>query len=96
MNKYEKALDRIAFNYGLSALDKQTNEIMDEKFNEDIGVLMELVERATPKKPKKYITPYNYIEFECPNCHTVTHTNFIRPYCGECGQALDWSEDDES
>lgn len=91
MNKYKEALlylsthkcNDCAFEGQLYALTEQ---------NKHQFILRELVEKATPKKPKKHITPYNYIEFECPNCNTVTHTNFIRPYCGECGQALDWGE----
>lgn len=38
---------------------------------------------------------FNVIEFTCPTCGKVTHTNFERNYCGECGQRLDWSEEDE-
>lgn len=45
MNKYQEALRRIAFNYGLSALDGDTNEIMDDKFNEDMRVIKELVDK---------------------------------------------------
>ena len=90
-NKYQEALEEL---YGELSFKAEcgfgTSECITKPLKE---TLQELVEKATPKKPKKHITPYNYIEFECPNCNTVTHTNFIRPYCGECGQALDWGEE---
>ena len=55
-----------------------------------------LVDKATPKKPIIINSPsYGYIEFECPNCHHITLSNFRRLYCGECGQKLDWGEDDD-
>ena len=39
----EKALNRICFNYGLNALDGETNEIMDMKFGEDVTLLKYLI-----------------------------------------------------
>ena len=43
------------------------------------------VEKQTPKKPKnREGTTYFY----CPRCDS----NNINEYCGDCGQALDWSD----
>lgn len=58
----------------------------------------ELVERATPKK----IIVGDEEELFCPNCMTnyriMTFSgecapNYENPFCGECGQALDWSDE---
>lgn len=89
MDKYKIALSN------LRLLERKykfetTNQVAPQVW---CDILEELVELATPKKVKKYITPYNYIEFVCPNCNKGTHTNFIRPYCGECGQRLLWEEE---
>ena len=64
MNKYEEALNRICFNYGLSALNGETNNTLDNNFNEDIKILMELVSKETPMKPI-----INSDQCECPHCH---------------------------
>lgn len=67
--------------------------------DKNLEVLEELAERATPKKPD-----VNINNGYCPNCHQAfglerTRQAMIRPYwlsyCPCCGQALDWSKDDE-
>jgi hypothetical protein len=94
MSKYQKALRRIAFNYGLSALDGDTNEIMDDKFNEDMKVIKELVDKETPMRVTKNI--------ECPVCGMYAqrvcrgvHTPAKRCVDEDCNQKLDWSVDDD-
>lgn len=86
MNKYQEALESIK---------EETTEIDEYDTSpkssfcycaEEVEVLQELVERATPKK-----LLYNgeYVSFcNCPNCKKVVpiHGN----YCPRCGQALDW------
>jgi hypothetical protein len=48
----------------------------------------ELVERGTPKKPT-FVE--SYPSGECPNCETSIGG---RNYCHNCGQAIDWSDDE--
>lgn len=96
MNKYQEALDKIenAAYYG------------GEK-GDNIELLQELVDRATPKKP---------IDDKCPHCgeETVTHDildqeldydyednmllsystiTYNNEFCYNCGQAIERSED---
>jgi len=54
--------------------------------------LYEYEEKSLPKKPieeKEY-----YGVGRCPNCGVV-FINKATNYCGNCGQALDWSVNDE-
>lgn len=60
--------------------------------------LQRLIDKATPKKPIQ--TVFNAF---CPNCKEALGKQFAidgingimcRQYCSNCGQALDWSEDE--
>ena len=81
MNKYQEALDRKVY---------VESEHYDEK---DINLLQELVDKATPKKP--YFLNYGGYQignWKCPICDGfVARDN----YCKYCGQALDWSDEDD-
>ena len=88
MNKYQKALDKI--------FDKCADTFY---IDNEIEELQELVDKATPTKPKFEATKIN--DETCPNCGNVCFTtetfgsNKIKittNYCKYCGQALDWSE----
>lgn len=70
---------------------------------EDLQTIKEALEKQIPKKPivKSYFCHYvNYQDFLCPYCrnHIILKVdgNFIagkkQQYCPNCGQALDWSE----
>ena len=99
MNKYYESLDFIVKNScpsHMSCKQCHMNKICNNLVKPHIDRLQELVERATPKKPIKseeqdirYVTKY-----ECPNCHQY-FTGKISKYCYHCGQALDWSEENE-
>lgn len=89
MNKYQEALDRIesAAYYG------------GEK-GDNVELLQELVDRATPKKPiVKIANGVRHID--CPNCDDGYSHNFIENkelndnYCSNCGQAFDWSNGEQ-
>ena len=86
----------MSYRKSLSYIARQLKNPNDSNAFKDME---ELVERATPKKPE--ITIYNGF---CPNCHQAfgferTRQAMLRPYwlsfCPVCGQALDWSEDNE-
>ena len=92
MSKYTEALSSIYFTMHNRVKPKTLGHCEDKNLEE----LEELVERATPKKPK--ITIHNGF---CPNCHNAfglerTRQAMLRPYwlsfCPVCGQALDWSK----
>lgn len=56
----------------------------------------EAVERQKPKKPED--VEYDYSYFICPVCGDgiyVSDDYEIHKFCLNCGQAIDWSEEDE-
>lgn len=89
MNKFEEALTFLR-SEDLTALDNANLELL--YFHLDN--IEELVDKATPKKPIIIPNNMNLLAYRCPVCVKRTYTNFRRNYCSECGQALDWSEDD--
>lgn len=66
----------------------------DEIYRKDIEALekaMEILEKQIPKAPKRGV---------CPNCNSrhIYAASFTKAdrfkYCGDCGQALDWSDNE--
>ncbi len=57
-----------------------------------IGVAIADMEKQIPKKPNE--EQKDCVEAtipRCPNCYSM----FIEKYCAKCGQALDWSEEND-
>lgn len=98
MNKYQEALD-----YAKKHLDSKQDL-------ERIGVLQELINKESPKKPhEKYYQiicgvddTMNCIDYHCPNCGKKVVSDIVNykykeyRYCYYCGQAIDWSDEDEN
>lgn len=86
MNKYQEAFDHINKNLDLETF----------KFNTILGIEMlsrieELVDKATPMKPKPLFIPIAYLPYRCPVCGTlVNHKKDKFNYCPNCGQKIDW------
>ena len=56
--------------------------------------LQELVDKATPKKPKNWKAERRLngkVEFNCPVCNKL-YTERVN-FCSSCGQSLDWDTD---
>ena len=73
---------------------KSVNNIDAElKFDEDMYLIDDLVDRAIPMKP---IFPgeNDFFLWECPSCNQDFISDSANNYCLNCGQALDWSEDE--
>lgn len=69
-----------------------------EEIKQLINEHFELVEKATPKKPIE--KPSFASGYKCPNCESNivlhgSHEICPTPCCSWCGQALDWSKEDE-
>lgn len=72
---------------------------------EGTKMLCEALEKQIPKKPVLLANDGFDIDQAatlcCPNCHEPIHSDFIRDkdfkpnHCRECGQMLDWSEDND-
>lgn len=82
MNKYQNSLDNF-----VKALNLFTNFKSMHEWKSD---LQELVDKATPKKPKNWTVRYRGIEFNCPVCNRL-YTERVN-FCSSCGQAIDWSK----
>ncbi|RGT63969.1 hypothetical protein DWX05_02070 [Coprobacillus sp. AF18-15LB] len=106
MNKYKKALKDVAN----ETVDGYYQPKTVEHFHsEDIGILRELVERATPKKPiKNKMGKISFLDklfgteatYTCPNCRNALLKHYMNErqetrYCWDCGQTLDWKGEDE-
>lgn len=91
MNRYRKAYERLK--------NKEYHYLSMDKVYEDIYVLGELVELATPTKPVDIQTPLVTWGL-CPNCRGEMNKLAGKPnrlligtrYCPDCGQRLDWSD----
>lgn len=60
-------------------------------YDEELEVVVEALEKQIAKKV--IVSPYNNMKY-CPICE-VSVTGMYFDYCVECGQKLDWSEEDD-
>ena len=79
MNKYQEVLNE------MYAVLNDSN-----RFHKQKDLLQELVDKATPKKPRKYTTN-GFDEFECDLCGDYINGS----YCHNCGQKIDWSGEEQ-
>ena len=96
MSEYKEALDELfmwAIN-GYCAL-----EVGSKKYNYLKETLYELINKSTPKKPLIQIDSeeFYFKIVKCPNCKKdiVLAIKDHQKYCRDCGQGLDWSDDNE-
>lgn len=90
MSKYTEALLDIRYVYAQSQKYKKL-----QKYNakRQLETLQELVDKATPKKP----TSEKEIFYLCPICKEFVGDEYDSDnYCHNCGQAIDWSVEDDS
>ena len=88
MNKYIKALEDIGLYWNSGYNVDGDTAIKD---------LKELVERATPMKTYNPLTQ-GFIDYECHKCNKYICSNERKrhiKFCPSCGQALDWSDNNE-
>ena len=89
MNKYQEALTTIK-----QYIWEASKETLNPNELEEIEVLQELIDKATPNKPieRHYEDEGEpeYIKVCCPAGCKVQVGNYYN-FCPECGQALDWS-----
>ena len=97
MSKYQEALDRLCMwaTNKYCALQVPNAEYKDLK-----ALLQELVDKATPEKPRKETFITGKSAYLCPTCQYALSSGkeYVSPtlrYCECCGQALDWSEENE-
>ena len=101
MKKYQEALNRILdddydFPHDFYGEDKATTK------ERDTDIMQELVDKATLKKPNIWGDGYDdkgqliYDMYDCPNCDKTYELDYEKyDYCPKCGQAIDWSDENE-
>lgn len=102
MNKYKEAIKR--FNQIVD------NEAYTDSFQDACKLAIETLEKSTPKKPKPSGYKPSKLDkwlfgsqktYVCPTCgnqclvRTAPNGRNENKYCYDCGQALDWSEENE-
>ena len=97
MNKYQEQLNQIIKEYyQLGDIIHDLYKYADYPDNIKCDLLKELVDKATPKKLHKKANLTNKI---CPTCYLIFSLDKYdrhekNNHCHNCGQALDWSEND--
>lgn len=87
MNKYKEAVERIK---------EECSKYHNFDIIDDFIALKELVEKATPKKyveRVEFVDEVKWMHASCPNCKEIIDEFGYYPYCPNCGQSLDWSEE---
>lgn len=101
MNKYQDALDDLEFKaiqHENTLKGTEWDDCAIEVQN-DVEALKKLVDRATPMKSRYEHAPEpsKAYKYDCPVCGCFLSMNYkIKEwkYCPECGQALDWSNEE--
>lgn len=93
MSKYTEALSSIYFTMHNRVKPKSLGHCEDKS----LEVLEELVDKATPKKPKNWKAERRIngkVEFNCPVCNRL-YTERVN-FCSSCGQRIDWSDNENA
>lgn len=100
MSKRTRLLSKLKYVYSHNA------KLVLDVSNDDIGLIIEGVEKQIAKKPVEKYTRYDFNgEYDgdfckCPNCKNEIIDGFnldeYYKHCVHCGQKLDWSEADEN
>lgn len=96
-SKYQEAKSNI-----VNTLVRQIGyEAYKNLYSEDFDTLQELVDKAAPKKPFYEADGYDengeliYDTWICPNCNHYYEVDYDDyDYCPNCGQVIDWSDED--
>ena len=87
MNKYQEALDYLISNGTHTTVYSWGDEIEveTERGEESVNLLLELVDKVTPLKPRyAYLDKIELGVYGCPKCDLII--NHKCNYCLECGQ----------
>ena len=84
-NKYQEAFERIK---RVVVFNKNYRD-----YENDLKVIKELVDKETPMKK---IFSEELGVTTCGSCkkYLVSSNNWIPKYCSECGQKIDWSDEE--
>lgn len=65
-----------------------------ETVNEACRMGMEALEKQIPKKPLNQTEEFGDTYGHCPCCNTILNDFIELKRCKDCGQALDWSDEE--
>ena len=70
----------------------EENQTQSDLFSEAFQKAIEALEKQTPKKP---IWDSCNGEYHCSSCDVIMDVEYYNKlnFCGDCGQAIDWSEE---
>lgn len=90
MNNYKEALSSIRFTMHYRVKPMKLGRCEDQ----NLHILEELVEKATPKKPSEASASEldGYCDWICPTCGRTHLNDCPLDYCSYCGQKIDWSD----
>lgn len=91
MNKYQEAIMLVREMLNAAEPNVMNHLAANRKLDHE---LQELVDKATPKKPKNWKAERRLngkVEFNCPVCNKL-YTERVN-FCSSCGQSLDWDTD---
>lgn len=106
MDEYQEALDnliKVSCPKKVCCNECDINKMCNCDAKEYINTLQELVDKSTPKKIIIKDIKCSYIKFRiyCPTCGKIVdrtnnpYGNMLDvKYCDQCGQKLDWSDED--
>ena len=84
MNKHQEVLDYL-----------EGGNLFGELSNESLEEMENIIAKETPMKPV-FTKTYDWVCGSCKSMNIRDYENFANyKYCGECGQAIDWSDEDE-
>lgn len=66
-----------------------------EQLDKDIDEIEKMFDKETPKKAKPMYLPLVSTPYRCPCCGTLVRSEIEKfNYCHNCGQAIDWSDEE--
>lgn len=91
-NSFEEAIKRIEYLKNKAEISLNNIDTACEWLKQDVSgtiaafsMAIEALEKQIPKKR----THISWTHYHCPVCSKAVNSN----YCGNCGQAIDWSEE---
>lgn len=85
LNRYQEALKTVKKSCISVAMEFNLGKLFEED-EKALSTLQELVDKATPKKPKYELNEHCHIDELCPVCNRTVAS--YDNYCGKCGQRI--------
>lgn len=91
MNDIVKRLRKLSLNLKVTGFADGLDQL-----DEDIDVIEKMFDKATPKEAVRFFLPMVFIPYRCPCCNALVNSKKEKfNYCHNCGQAIDWSNEND-